>query len=269
MHEKPRLQCTRDYGMFETHEFNRPLHEDPRLLESMQRVGFMPSSPIQCRRNGSDHLKVIRGHHRLDCAKRLKLPVWYVVDDSNVDLFSLEGCKQAWSVGDFAHARATSGDASCAKMLDFQKQHGLTLGAAASLVGGQSAGSGNKVKEIKAGTFKAAADMTHAQSVVGITDHCRAKRVPFATSSAFVQAVSSALRVPEFDAALFRHRVSLYPALMQKRTTVGECLAEIEALYNYGAVSKRLPLTFRAREVGKQRQATFAGKHGARKPKRH
>lgn len=71
MHEKPRLQCTHDYTIFESHELNRPLREKPNLMASMARAGFMPSSPIQCQRNGSAKLKVIRGHHRLDYAKRL------------------------------------------------------------------------------------------------------------------------------------------------------------------------------------------------------
>jgi hypothetical protein len=268
MHEKPRLPCTRDYGIFEMHEFNRPLHDDVRLLESMTRVGFMPSSPIQCRRNGNDKLKVIRGHHRLDCAKRLKLPVWYVIDESNTDLFSLEGCRQAWSVRDFAHARASAGDEGCAKILAFQKQHGLTLGAAASLVGGESAGSNHKIRAIKAGTFKVAPDTRQALTVVAITDHCRASGVSFATSSAFVSAVSAVVLVSEFDPAVFRHRVTLYPSLMAKRSTVAECLNEIEALYNYGAKDRRLPLAFKAKEAGKERQRNFGRKKPEKKPKR-
>lgn len=268
MHEKPKLQCTREYGTFEMHEHNRPIHEDARLLDSMQRYGFMPSSPIQCRRNGNGKLLVIRGHHRLDIAKRLKLPVWYVIDDTNTDLFSLEAVHQAWSVNDFTHARASAGDASCAKVLAFREQHGITLGAAISLVAGESAGSNNAVKGIKTGTFKAAADSSHAIAVVAITDHLRDLKIAFATSSAFVQAVSAALRVPEFNADRFKHRASLYPGLMTKRSTVVECLNEIEALYNYGAKDKRLPLAFRAREVGRERQAKFGGKGGARGKRR-
>ncbi|MCR4331556.1 MAG: hypothetical protein NUV34_02445, partial [Sulfuricaulis sp.] len=90
MREKPKLQCTHKYDLFEMHELNRPLHDDPRLLASMQKTGFMPSSPIQCVRNGNGTLKVVRGHHRLTYAKRLGLPVWFVVDDTKTDLFDLE-----------------------------------------------------------------------------------------------------------------------------------------------------------------------------------
>lgn len=257
MHEKPKLQCTRDYSIFEVHELNRPQHEDPRLLASMKKHGFMPSSPIQCVRNGKGKLKVIRGHHRLDYAKQLGLPVWYVIDDANVDLFDLEGVKQAWSVKDFAYARASAGDANCAKALAFQKQHGLTLGAAVSLVGGESAGSGNKIRSIKDGTFKSTPDMAHANAVVAITDHCREKAIEFATASAFVAAVSLTLRVPEFDRDVFLHRVTINGQQMTKRSTVNAYLEEIEGLYNYQARGRRIPLAFRAREVSKSRQIDF------------
>lgn len=257
MSEKPKLHCTKDYTVFESHDHNRPLHEDPVLMASMGKVGFMPSSPIQCVRNGSGKLKVVRGHHRLDYAKRLKLPVWYVIDDSKVDIFDLEGGRQKWSAEDFMIGRAYSGNEDCAKLVDFKKQHHLTTGAAASLLGGQSAGSGNHVIAIKNGTFRVAKDLTHAMTVVGITDWCRTCGIEFATSSAFVSAVSACARVPEFDAELFKHRVKLNGAQMRRRSTRDDYLEEIDALYNYAAKGKRVPLEFRAKEVGRERKEGF------------
>ncbi|MEO8679248.1 MAG: hypothetical protein ABI665_09395 [Vicinamibacterales bacterium] len=265
MHEKPKLQCTRDYHLFEGHAFNRPMHDDGVLIASMQRVGFMPSSAIQCERMPNGSLRVIRGHHRLDCAKRLKLPVWYVVDDSNTDLFQLEGGKQGWSVSDFAVSRAQHGNQDMADLLAFQQLHHLTLGAAASLLGGQSAGSGNKIKTVKDGTFKIAADQTHASAVVSITDRCRERGVKFATQSAFVAAVSLVVRVPEFDPEVFLHRVALNGGQMTRRSTVDAYIREIDALYNYQAKGSRIPLAFRAREVSRSRQVDFGRKMTHRK----
>ena len=250
---KPRLESTRDYEMFDVHEFNRPLHEDRVLLESMQKNGFMPSSPIHCIQNGNNKLKVIRGHHRLYYAKRLNLPVWYVIDDTTIDIFALEAGRQQWNVSDFAQARANSGDEDVAKLLAFQKKHGLRLGSAASLLGGESAKSNNKIKSIKTGHFRIADNVKHAFAVVGITDACREVSIKFATSSAFVGAVSLALRVPEFEAKYFIHRIRLYPRKLEKRGTVYEYLEEIDAFYNYGAKLKGCPLAYKAREAAKKR----------------
>ena len=95
MREKPCLKVTKNYDLFELHPFNRDLHKDALLKTSMKENGFMPSSPIHCVRNGNGKLKIIRGHHRFANAKELGLPVWYVIDESNVDLFLLEGSSRS------------------------------------------------------------------------------------------------------------------------------------------------------------------------------
>ena len=262
MRDKPSLRVTKDYSIFEMHPLNRDLREKPILLESMKVHGFMPSSPIQCVRNGHGTLKVIRGHNRLSYAKRLKLPVWYVIDESNTDIYNLEGDGgQHWNIRDFLVSRAKDGDQHCSRVLEFQKKHRLTQGAAVSLLGGQGAGSNNCFKSVKKGTFRIAPDLKHAIAVVNVTDHFRACGVHFATQSALVNAVSAALRVPELDAEILKHRISKSPALLQRRTNVDGYLDELEALYNYGAKAKRLALKFRAREIGRVRQQTF-GKRG-------
>jgi len=251
---KIELKSTKNYELFEMHELNRPLHEDKYLYESMSKHGFMPSSPMQCVRNGNNKLKVIRGHHRLHYAKMLGLPVWYIIDESNTDLFDLEGSsKIGWDVNDFASGRAQDGDEGCIKLLAFSKKHGLPMGSAASLVGGQSASSGNMQKAVKRGTFEVG-DMKHATQVAMITDHCKACGIKFATSSAFVGAVSAVLRVPEFDSARFMHCISLYSANLHRSGSKAGCLDEIDALYNYAAKAKRIPLAFKAKEVARERQ---------------
>lgn len=255
MSDKPKLSCTRNYDIFEMHANNRPLHGSKVLVESMRKYGFMPSSPIQCTRDAkTGRLVVIRGHNRLDCAKRLGLPVWYIVDDSNVDIFELEGSfSQLWTVNDFVTARASAGDADCQMVLQFKQKHGMTIGAAASLVGGETAGSSNKMSNIRRGTFKASEDQSHAATVARIVDTCRNYGVTFATRTAFVTAISRVLRVPEFDVNVFLHKVKQRPKQLARRTRCDEFIAEIEELYNFGARERRLALAFRVKEVFRDR----------------
>jgi hypothetical protein len=256
---KAKLECTTNYDLFDLHECNRDLQDNPILFESMKDHGFMPSSPIHCVENGNGKLKIIRGHHRFDCAKRLGLPIYYIIDKSNTDIFALEGSpKQGWSALDFARARAKAGNKNISLLLEFQKEHGLTLGAAASLIGGEQAGSNNKIKTLKTGSFSVS-DMKHAKEVVSVTDLCREKEIPFATSSAFVGAVSMSLFIPEFDVKSFMHKVRLYPASMRKRASIEDYLDEIEALYNYSSKSTRVPVKFRAYEISRERKLTFGG----------
>lgn len=227
----PKLQVTKTYELFDYHPLNRPLHKDKNLENSMKKVGFMPSSPIQCVKNGAGKLKILRGHHRFDIAKRLGLSVWYVIDETNEDIFDLESSKSKWSANDFAHARANDGDENCIKLINFMAKHKIPIGAASSLVGGESAGSTNKIKQVKSGKFRIG-DLKHANKVVRITDRCTELNIPFSTSAAFVSSISAALRIPEFDVDLFIHRLDVNGSQMRKRGTVNEYLDEIEALYN-------------------------------------
>jgi len=228
-------------------------------MESMNKHGYMPSSPIHCRHNGGSGLQVVRGHHRLDCARRLGLSVYYIVDDSDVGIFEMEGdSRQRWTVADFASARAQAGDTQCAELLAFQADHDLTLGAAASLAGGETAGSANKSRTIRTGTFEIG-DMQHAHAVVEITDLCRELAIPFATATSFVSAISRCLRVPEFDADLFCHKLRLHKGKLERRSRVDEYLDQIEALYNYASHERRIPLKHLAEEVARERKNTFGG----------
>jgi hypothetical protein len=186
--------------------------------------------------------------------------VYYVIDNTpNFDLIDGETPRQIWSLSDFTYARAREGNKDYAFLLEFQKRHNLPLKAAASLVAGESAGSGNKAKAIKAGTFKVG-DMGHADAVVKITDLCREFQIEFATSAAFVAAVSKALRIPSFEVDIFCSRLRMWPALMRKRGKVEEYLEEIETLYNRLARGKRLAVKFEAIRVARERHETF-GRH--------
>ena len=117
---------------------------------------------------------------------------------------------------------------------------------------------------VKSGRFSVG-DMKHANEVVRITDLCREKGVVFATSSAFVVAISQVLRVDEFDADLFIHRVTMNPTMMHKRGTYDEYLEEIEAIYNHLARGKRIPLKFLTKSTMRERKDTYGGRYPKKK----
>jgi hypothetical protein len=258
---KPALRVTKDYDIFDLHVHNREIRTKAHLFRSMKQHGFMPSSPVQCVQEGSGRLQVIRGHHRILFARQLGLPVWYVVDDSNTDIYDLEAdSSNSWKLRDFVVSYASAGLPAYAKILDFQREHGITQQIAINLLGGQGARSNNRLEQVKRGTFAIAEDLSHAHAVVDVVGHLRSGGVAFASQSNFVAALSSALRVPEFDAKLLKHRFTQAPGLLQPRTSMEGYLDEVEALYNHGAKGRRVPLKFRAREVARERQATFGGR---------
>ena len=264
-HEKPKLYHTKDLSIFEMHELNRDLSDHSALEESMRKHGFMPSSPIQCVRNGRGKLKVIRGHHRLHYAKAIGLPVWYVVDPTVTDIFELEGDSGSrWNIKDFLHARAKAkgqpGNEDCARVIAFQKEHQINQGVAICLMAGDGAGSTNAYEKVKRGTFRVSRNLTHAMLVAELVDFCRAAGAACAGTSGFVKALSSVARVPQFEPDLFKRRVKKMPSLLARQATSKSYMEIIEEVYNYGAKDKRIPLAFLATEEGRKRKETFGGK---------
>jgi|GEM_PF-1634459 len=253
----PKLCVTKDYSIFEMNEFNRAHHEDSTLETSMKEHGFIPGCPLFCVPSAiKGKVKIQKGHHRFYYAKKLGLPVWYVICKSDADIFDLENHPERWSVNDYLFARAQAGDKACMAAINYKKDHGVTAGAAISLVGGESAGSGNKSKAVKRGTFQQG--NPKISKIVGqIVDVCHEKGITWAGTASFVKALSFAVQVPEFDPSVMIQRITLYPGNLNRRSNVSDYLAEIESLYNYGARGNRIPLKFLSEKAARHRQQTF------------
>jgi len=258
---KPTLRSTRDYSLFEPHPYNRDVTKTKVLELSMDEYGFDDGLPIRCVRNGNGKLKITHGHHRFHVARQKGLPVWFIVASNDIPLFESEASAHAWNVQDFTVARARAGERPAEAVLKYHEQTGIPLNACISLVGGEGASSGNKPKQMKTGQFKVG-DRTHAAAVAEIVAHCKTCGVSFATSSYFVKAVSKCLFVPDFDAELFMHKVSVHSELMEPRRGVDDYLELMELIYNRQA-KRKMPLAFMAREVSANRKETFGGRNSA------
>lgn len=238
---------TTDYDLFEMHPCNRDFRKDKTLAESMRKHGFMPSCAIHVKSNGPAHMIVIRGHHRLAEAKRQKLPVYFVVDNTNNEIFNLESSSHAlWQTKDWVSARKNEGNEHYQALMDFQRDHNIPLSVASDLLSGTGV-LHNATHVMKRGQFKIG-DTTHAKKVATITDTCFSCGVKFARTGSFTRAISMVAALPEFDVAVFLQKVRSNPGLMTKRGTREDFLGEIETLYNYRLQGKRLGLKFMALE---------------------
>jgi len=246
----PQLLVTTNYGMFDLHPCNRAFHDDPKLFKSMQTHGFMPSSPIQCCKNGGNRLLIIRGHHRYEYAKKLKLPIYYVIDNTQCDIFELEGSsKPRWSSWDFATARACAGDGDCKRLVGFVKKYKIPMRVASAMLAIPDSPNGHQLSQVKRGTFHIA-DTSHALRVVQITDFCAEQHISFARQGAFVSALSLCLNIPDFDESVFINKIVKHGSKMKKRGTMPEYLEEIEALYNHATHSShRLNVAFKGMQL--------------------
>lgn len=255
-HKKPALERTFDHGRFVRHASNRDFTEKPRLRESMRAHGFMPSSPIHVATiHGSTKLAVIRGHHRLHYAKELKLPVYYVVDDSVTNIRLIEGIGgEEWKLKDFVHSSVADGVNDYEALRDFSANHKLSLTVAASLLAGQTVASADMNNDIRDGVFAInSGEIYHAKLVTEITDFLVGRKVKFAVKRSFVGALSNALRVPEVEFDRLLSQVKKHWEMLSNKATIDDFLSDIERVYNYQIRGGRLNIKFRAKEELKLR----------------
>lgn len=247
----PRLCYEKDLRKFKLNPINRPLHSLKDLIKSMQEVGFLPGYPLRVVRDlRSGKLLVISGHHRLEAARALKIGVYYVEEFNVPASEPREVPGQNWTAREWAYARKAGGNKECAKVIDFADQHSIPIGIATTLLLGMlPAGSSAANAAIKDGSLVIGKDgEKFAAGVAKVTDHMRSLGVDFATSRAFIHAITLALQVPNFDPDRLMAKATQWPKNIGHRATMLEYLDEIDSLYNRGS-SKRIPLAHEAGDV--------------------
>ena len=253
---KTELKSTNNYDAFMVHPHNRDISNTKVLEQSMRRFGFDPGLPIRCIRDTSGKLQITHGQHRFHVARKLGLPVWYIISGYDIPLFDSEVSNHSWSIKDFTTARARAGEAPALEVVKYHEETGMPLSACIALIGGEGAGSGNKRNQLKCGTLKVVKSK-HANDVAEVVISCKSMGFKFATTASFVNALSKCLMVKEFDKDLFLLRVKTHPETMEPCRTVDQYIDMIEFVYNRMAKAKKIPLAFMAKEQSRLRKETF------------
>ena len=253
-----------DYDKFELHEHNRDLRKLPTLRASMSQNGFDPGFPLRCVKNGK-RLKICSGHRRYHVAKDLGIPVFYVLTDTNVDIFDAETTVVPWNLEDFVRARARSGDGGAEAVLRYHEDTEIPLGSCVPLVAGYLCGARTPIYEMRCGTYKVG-DQILATQIADLVRFLRDLGIEYAKTTRFVIALSRALVVPIFDIKTFKERATTNVNLFRIRSSLEEYLYLIEEVYNkHMPKHKQIPLVFEVYRVGafKQRHPLEKAGHSA------
>lgn len=239
-----KIQKTTTYGLFSNNPNQRTFSETKvqQLMEKMKRNGFPPSMAISVYEEKAGKYVINAGHHRLAAAKRLKIPVLFIVEHKwSVTELSDEGVfATAWSLKDHVANYAKNGNKDYIELLRLHDA-GLNISQAASMLHGEQAGSGNAADFVKAGTFKIKT-AEHVNLWLDMIDEFE-NRVPCLKHRVFVSSWSKCLFTPDFSHDLFVKRLRKNPTMLEKCSTEDQMLRLIEELYNHGT-PKKIPLAF-------------------------
>ena len=257
---EPTIQSTYNYGLFEYHPFNRSVEKIKRLELSMKKFGFDDGNAIRCVHSstGNGKLVITQGHHRFEVARKLNLPLFYVVVKDTIPIFELEKATVPWKLTDWIKARYNAGDPAAAAVLDYQKRIHCPLSMALSLLSGVGAcaNGGNCDSKIKNGTYKLG-DMTHAHDLADLLEFIDS--VPdfpkyIRLHTPFMKSISRCLLTPCFDVNVFKKKLPTRVKFFKQCHSVPDYLELLQEFYNHGLKeSNKIPLKFESNKHSKMR----------------
>jgi hypothetical protein len=203
--EKPTLVFeSTNYDQFIIPAFvAEPTEEEvDRMVYRLQQRDMLAQNPITV----TPYLEVYDGKVRLAAAKRLQLPVYYLVDPtlSVYEIVTDRGQARGWEYDQYAEYYAQQGRTDYRELWAFSREHKLPLSAAASLLSGGGTQKPNKEKilDFKRGLFRVT-NRQHADNVVAILNRSqavlpspKAKERELSQQGVFIKALSSHLEKP-------------------------------------------------------------------------
>lgn len=245
MSKSVKVNMTTNYDMFHVCE-NRPINEarHKKLRLSMQQYGFLKGFPIVCVRDGKGRLVVKDGQHRLAFARLLRLPVWWIEEDVDFDIATINSTSRIWVLRDYADRFAQAGNKNYAEGIDFAATHKIPLGTAFAMLAG-TISFGNIEGAFTAGDFKVK-ERGWAE-MVAATYGPLTESAPGSKSQIMLLACMAVCRVPDFDPKRLAVGAQSNPGLLKPFAQRDEYLTVFEELYNHKRNAKnRVPLKFMA-----------------------
>lgn len=143
---------TTNYSQFTILNGNRPLDiaHVKRIMESITNRNLLAENPIVV----NNFLCVIDGQHRLEAAKRLGIPIFYIVINhgSLEDVWLLNTSQKNWSLLDYVNSYISRGYVDYRTLKDFSLRYDLPLGISAFLLANKKFDT--ESDSIKKGKFK-------------------------------------------------------------------------------------------------------------------
>jgi len=247
------IQVTSDYDKFEMFPSNRDVRKMKPLEDSFRKHGWIPAYPAHVERLPSGKLRIKDGHRRFTIAKKLGIPILYIVTHDDATIPQLEETRTSWSVDDYLQHHVRNGIPPYAIVREYRDRTGIPLGLCIGLLGGQTSAS-NFTKRFKDGTFTVSKSPL-AETVAEIVEVCRGISEA-AALSLFVQALARCVLVPQFDVERFEKKLRVFGSALVKAPTLDGYTKEIEEIYNCHAPrGKQLNVAFLADQAARERKA--------------
>lgn len=252
------LLSTNNYGLFCYKDINRPIQTEKhkRLYASMKAHGFIKSFPITVKRK-KGKLEILDGQHRHAIAMQLKLTIYYIEIENDIDIPEINSTQVPWTVQTFIDSYAQAGKQDYIMVKEFKNKYFLPIGECAALLAGTIAYQ-NVYPQIKNGTYKVK-DIAHAERVGSVLSQI-SQVYKNANKKPFIDAICSICRLKDVELTRLIENIKKHPHIMQPYGTRDTVLTMLEQIYNFGRRTL-YPLAINAQNEMKRRNACNNGKN--------
>ena len=231
MESKIQVLSTTDYSIFSDHTSNREvdLNHVKHLVSAIRLSNLLHINPIVV----DKHLKVIDGQHRLEAARQLEVPIYYVQDEkiSKKDIASLNTNQKNWTPIDYINFWAVEGLQAYHILSQFLvKFPFFSVSTALVLVGP------NDRAAYKRG--KLSIDNIEDAEAVGQIVSWFHESYDFASQRNFGQAIFQMYKSGDYDHDRMMKKVSQQPRSLVPCVNKKQYLEMLEEIYNYQMQNK-------------------------------
>lgn len=223
------IQSTTDYSLFSDITSNREV--DKRhvntLKRAIQEVNLLHLNPLIV----TSSMQIIDGQHRLEAARSLELPVYYIVDDqvSKKNIAGINSNQKHWSMLDYVNYFAVEKVPEYLVLSEFICTYpNIPISTLLQLL--SSTGSRDR-DGFKNGKIDVQ-NKDHARVVLEYVQSIRNVGIELAYDRQFILAIKDAFLVEEFNADHFLDRLKEYRAELYKCAKKIQYLQIIESIYN-------------------------------------
>lgn len=225
------IQKTSDYDLFTSFTSNREIDEKHvnQLAKSIAIRDLLHINPILV----DSEMHIIDGQHRLEAARMLGVPIYYIVSDdvTRTDISKLNSNQKNWNTMDYINFHTIEGKPEFLKLSKFIATYpDLTISAALTIVSGKFTRNTMEIKNGELNIDNINFGHQVAQSLIVLNKKYQHLWI---YDSRFPVALAKAMKDKKFSLDFFMEKIDLNPRAFVRTTTAKESGKMIEDIYNY------------------------------------
>jgi hypothetical protein len=229
-------QQTTDYDLFRTITSNREVDEKHvnKLVRAIRQKNLLHLNPIVC----NNAMEVIDGQHRLEAARKLEVPVYYVMDAniSRNDMATINSNAKNWNVMDYINFWTIEKRPGFDKLSSFLSENPLIPPSTALMM--LSADGTRNTREIRDGVVDTS-NYQQAATIAGILKGYR-NMIEHAYERNFVLAVIAVVNNPAYDHAVMQSKLEYQSRSLVRCISKKQYIELLEEIYNYKSSKNRV-----------------------------